>query len=294
MKYIVFGDTGGHFNQLHRALIEIGLNPKNNKLPEDTTIIHVGDLIHKGPHSDEVIELVDTLRKIPGNNWIQISGNHEQNYLSSTTFWEQRISDKSVRTLQKWKNEGFLKHAALIPTLSILSPKNGSTSVLTQPTIITHAGLSPEFIHHSYPDFKWVDSPQEQMIQAVQIVEKVNSLPSEDITFPGTLLGHALGFDKPVGPVWAHGVREVWNPWRKQGYPPFNQIVGHTSPYMFDHYRWYETSHPPDFTRLAIRDWNNRTLRIEEDEHTFIFVDPGFTEECPVETQPYLTIIKKE
>ena len=82
----VVGDIGGHVDELHRELGRLGADPQTGRLPDDLTVVQVGDLVHRGPDSERVIALVDRyLREQPGQ-WVQLLGNHEAHYVPAESW----------------------------------------------------------------------------------------------------------------------------------------------------------------------------------------------------------------
>ena len=93
MEYIVFGDTGGHFTQLYNGLIDIGMT-QDYVLPKNTTIVHCGDLVHKGPASMEILHMIDEVKEKNPDQWVQIIGNHEAQYLGGIVFKHVGVLDE--------------------------------------------------------------------------------------------------------------------------------------------------------------------------------------------------------
>jgi hypothetical protein len=62
VRVAVVGDIGGHATELRAELTRLG-EDKDGRLPSDLVVIQVGDLIHRGPDSDDVVKLVDNYLK---------------------------------------------------------------------------------------------------------------------------------------------------------------------------------------------------------------------------------------
>lgn len=75
MRHIVIGDVHGCINELKVLLHSMNLST-------DDKVIFVGDLIHKGPYQNEVIDFVMS------NNYTLVIGNHEEKQLR----WERKVS----------------------------------------------------------------------------------------------------------------------------------------------------------------------------------------------------------
>ena len=67
MKWLVFGDASGWFAPLEEALIVEGCSLEDTYLSDGISVVHVGDLIHKGDDSDLLVAKVDAMmEKYPG------------------------------------------------------------------------------------------------------------------------------------------------------------------------------------------------------------------------------------
>lgn len=305
-KYIVFGDTGGHFRQLHKALLEIGMT-EDYFLPKDIHIIHLGDLVHKGLYSSDILRMIDEVRSLNPGQWTQMIGNHEAQYLGGYVFWEKRVDEPGRKILTKWYNEGFLKFVHVISPLNNnnnnVNVQNNSRNVLTmktlnkdystnKPIVFSHAGISFPF---------WEDYLMNYYVKDFDKV--VEDLNFQQIHQPGIMLGEKFDAYSPVGPVWAHGVDEVWLLWKAiinqipvQAH--FNQIVGHIAPYMYERKMFYPGTHE-NFKKVAELNENEHLTiaPLNEDKNnknnnTWMgFMDPGYSKNAGTEVQPYSTIV---
>lgn len=228
MKIIIYGDVGGNYKPLIESLAKHGvmLTALGATIPEDTIVIQVGDLIDRGPQSDELVHAVDNTIYESNPRWIQLFGNHEGNWMD---WWhgpcqfggfDDDTTDKTKETLRKWWKDRAAKMAVGIET------ENG-------PYLITHAGLS-------WMKWNHIKAPTD-------LAQAVNTLNSEDgrIAFaPGTMLGGAKTGgtpDRPVGVAWTQTVNELYIPWLrawdasvkaepdKEFSIPFHQVHGHCS-----------------------------------------------------------------
>ena len=71
MKYFVFGDVHGFFDEWQKALNEAGFDINN---PEHI-LVSLGDITDRGPKSKECLEFI--MNKVPVGRRILITGNHE-------------------------------------------------------------------------------------------------------------------------------------------------------------------------------------------------------------------------
>jgi hypothetical protein len=80
--------VGGHSGPLREALTRICGGAL--RLPPDVVVVQVGDLVDRGPDSTGVLELVRTFLDEQPDQWIQLAGNHESQYLpGGTRFWRE-------------------------------------------------------------------------------------------------------------------------------------------------------------------------------------------------------------
>src|SRR6266704_3187599 len=128
----VLGDLSGHLAPFAQALRELGVDVAAAQVPDDLVVVQVGDLVHKGPDSDAIVALVDRLLAANPGCYVQLLGNHEDQYLGGHQFFDQAppLAPTTIATLRRWQAVGALKAAAAIRTA-------GGASYL-----VTHAGLT--------------------------------------------------------------------------------------------------------------------------------------------------------
>lgn len=208
-RVAVLGDVGGHLAALRAELARLGVPDGGaGPIPADLTIVQVGDLVHRGPESDAVVELVDRhLSAIP-RRWVQLVGNHEAIYLRRAQFsWPSRVGRPAARTLRRWWRSG-----AMVPATAI--ERDGEWF------LITHAGLTRNF---------WgevLGSPA----TATAAASRINALAR---TRPRALFrpGAAMAWHRPnplVGPIWALATTELLPSWIDHPML-FSQVHGHSS-----------------------------------------------------------------
>jgi len=229
-RVAVIGDVAGHLDELRAELGRLGADPVTGRLPDDLTVVQVGDLVHRGPASDAVIELVDGYLTRQPERWVQLVGNHEAQYLREPAFdWPERISARSRETLVRWWEERRMLVAAAVI---------GDTETF----LVTHAGVTTDFWRGILP------APR----SAVQAAALINSLVTEDadaVFQPGAMLhgrrlpgrathdgrtareGGRAAREPAVGPVWASTACELLPGWLGTTLP-FSQVHGHDS--IFD------------------------------------------------------------
>lgn len=214
-RVAVIGDVGGHLDELTSELSRLGADPRTRQLPEDLTVIQVGDLVHRGPNSEGVVALVDRYLSASPGQWIQLAGNHEAQYLREPVFdWPQRLDDHARSALRAWWSTGRMRIA-----VALRARNEGGRF---EDVLITHAGLTEGF---------WRDVLGSSS-SAARAADAINSLAGQhdDVLFAA---GQMLGKGRPnlsAGPVWAAAATELVPSWVEARSPmPFSQIHGHST-----------------------------------------------------------------
>lgn len=234
-RVAVIGDVGGHPDQLRHALGELGV--VDGRLPDDLTVVQVGDLVDRGPDSDGVLELVDA---IGSDRWIQLVGNHDAQYLSGgTRFWDESVPESAEQTLRRWDDSGFLQVAAVIRTGE------------GEEFLVSHAGVSAG----------WWTELGEPMTPTTAMW-RLDELPCGSLS------------SRTDGPLWTEA-GELYESWMefhgRGGFVPFGQIHGHSSVVRYQDQTWRCTG------RIRQRsgvDWAARHTRTRVGGREFIGVDP--------------------
>jgi calcineurin-like phosphoesterase family protein len=210
MTIAVFGDVGGHLHPLQRELTRLGADPDTLELPSGLTVVQVGDLVHRGPDSEAIIALVDRYLTEQPNQWVQLVGNHEAQYVREPAFhWPERIDATAAETVASWWGTGRLRAAAAV-------------AADDEQFLITHAGLTEGFWREA------LGAPE----SAIDAARALNSFigTHEDVLFSA---GQMLGGGEPnyaAGPVWASAAGEVIPSWLQSRHPmPFSLVHGHSS-----------------------------------------------------------------
>ncbi len=209
----VIGDVGGHLAELRQELDRLGADPDTGRLPDDLVVVQVGDLVHRGPDSEGVVALVDAFLTRQPEQWIQIVGNHEAQYLREPAFtWPETISEEAQATLRRWWETGAMRAAATLCTADGWF-------------LVTHAGVTAGF---------WravLNTP----VTASPAAAAVNALAGrrDEALFRA---GVMLGGRRPTalaGPLWAEASTELLPSWLDTRLP-FSQIHGHSCLYDWD------------------------------------------------------------
>jgi hypothetical protein len=283
MKYVVFGDTGGHGKQLFTSLKTLGVDLKNFIIPDNLTIIHLGDLIHKGPNSKAILDTVDKLITNNPGKWRQILGNHEFNHIpGAPIFWRCDCDEEDIAILQKWYREGLAT-----PTFGLDNIVPPNLEVTAKPKLV--AANSSWFFSHGGLTFYWweaMGSPN----SAVQAAELFNELDVREVTLPGAMLGMP---QFKAGPVWAIGNDEVWNSWKGNNeIPPFSQMHGHTTSYLWNNGRWWDSrkTFKPFRDASKVNPETRAVITDLGDNNLMVGIDPGYNKIATTATQPYIVL----
>lgn len=206
MRIAVIGDVGGHANPLRHELARLGARP-DGSLPEDLLVVQVGDLIHRGPDSAQVVDMVDDYLRAQPTQWIQLIGNHEAHYLQPPVFaWPESLGRRHIRMINRWWKNGSAAVAAALDTAD-------------ESFLVTHAGITAEF---------WarvLGGPR----TAAEAARRINDLAKSDadtVFRAGAMLHGTTATD--AGPLWADTMTELLPGWADRQMP-FSQIHGHNS-----------------------------------------------------------------
>jgi len=261
-RVAVIGDVGGHADQLRGALLRLGAEGDGLRLPEGLTVIQVGDLVDRGPDSTGVLDLVGRYLEEQPDQWIQLAGNHEAQYLpGGTPFWRERLADGDARRLRAWWADGRLRIAAAVRTTAGDARGAGASQRSTDgdDVLLTHAGLTVDA-------WRALGEPP----TATAAARLLNERPE-----PLIWLGDGLTAGGVAGPLWAEAGWELYEPWMHfyaaGGFVPFDQTHGHSSVVRFAERMW----RCPGRVRLrATVDWEARHTRVRIGGRTFTGVDP--------------------
>lgn len=237
-RVALFGDVGGHADPLRAKLLDLGAVPDAPlpsasssasstssasalgyavRLPQDLTVVFVGDLVHRGPDSSSVLALVDHLVARQPEQVVVLAGNHEDQYAHHWRFGGvDKLEDRDADLVRSWWRSGTMRVAAAV------------RSSVGEELLVTHAGLTAGL-------WDWVGKPA----TAAQAADAVNGLIPDDprLRRAGVMLGEVAP-DYTAGPLWADALVEVVMSWVEQvgasGEPvPFSQVHGHSSVFWF-------------------------------------------------------------
>lgn len=221
-RVAIFGDVGGHADALHAALARLGMDPDTLALPDDLTVVQVGDLVHRGPQSGAVLAMVHQIMTTQPDQWVQLVGNHEALYLpgASRFSWHQHLSYAGADLLNRWWDDGRLRVACGVATA-----QHGDL-------LVTHAGLTAGL-------WRTMGRPM-NVRHTVPALNELKDTNPGALWASGRMLGGNTNWD--AGPCWAEASAEVYTSWlleERDGDPvPFGQVHGHSSAYWWDQNKW--------------------------------------------------------
>ena len=206
MRIAAIGDVGGHAEPLRQELARLGARP-DGALPEDLIVVQVGDLIHRGPDSAQVVDIVDRYLRTQPAQWIQLIGNHEAHYLQEPVFaWPETLTRKHIRIINRWWQNGSAAVAAAV-------------EASYESFLITHAGITAEF-------WASVLGGPSTAAEAAHRINELAKAGADTVFRAGVMLHGTTAAD--AGPLWAHTMSELLPGWADRQMP-FSQIHGHNS-----------------------------------------------------------------
>lgn len=254
-RVAIIGDVGGHHDELYAALVTLGMNPSSGELPDDLTVVQVGDTIHRGPMSEQVVHLIDHILHTQREQWAQIVGNHEQLYVAEPVFeWNETINDEAAETLRQWWATGLMSPAVAVQTDS------GAD------WLITHAGLTTGF-------WRRIGSP----VTASDAAAAINAVDRDPHRGALWRAGAMLNWREPTlqaGPVWASAPTELLPGWCGPNAEalPFHQVHGHSCELDWGTGRHYGNAHVAQ--AVSVDNVRRHVIALAGD-HVIVGVDPN-------------------
>ena len=211
VRRVVIGDVGGHATALFAELVRLGADPGTGRLPADLQVVQLGDLVHRGPDSEQVVALVDGYLTHQPDQWTQLVGNHEMQYLRQPVFeWPERLHAHAIETMRRWWGSGQLAVAATVESAGEVH-------------LVTHAGVTAEFWETVLGSPRTADD-------AADVLNSLAAQGSDDVFRAGVMLRGSAD-EGPVGPLWASAATELVPSWLDRPLP-FSQVHGHST--VFD------------------------------------------------------------
>lgn len=260
MKVYVIPDVGAHLAAFEQMLSLAGV--VSGKIPDDSLVIQLGDLVHKGSQSLECLALADTLAAQNSGRYIQLIGNHEAHYLGGPSLEGRNgvheIGKEALEILNRmWENNVMVAAYGLETNLG--------------PILFTHGGLTSAV---------WAEIGKPASV--VDAADTLNLLKYENPNLlfrEGSLtLGGAPRFD--AGILTPRTGSELVSSWLTWGEMPFSQIHGHETLYWWVDSAWHSDV-PEEVRKSAEIDESNYRTRFAIGEHFIWSVDPGFGKDSP-------------
>ena len=268
----LFGDIGGHFKPFKDALCRLGIefDDESDALaptwwPPDLIVIQVGDLVHRGPHSDLCVMLAGTLLHQLPDRYIQLAGNHEGHHLGGPQFGHPNdpsyeLEPHTESTLKALWWERKIKMAQAIEAEDLGD------------VLVTHAGLVPEL-------WKKLGSKS-----ARSTALSLNSMGSQAAFRPGLMLGGDRPGQRPIpGVAWAWCSMELYPMWRGRE-APFHQVHGHSTPYWWNAKQWSQG--PPGMESYVTLDKARRFSTADIGGKRFFCIDQSLGRDPWFDVEP--------
>lgn len=257
MRTAVIGDVSGHWTPFARALRSLGVDVHDRTLPDDLTIVQVGDLIHKGPDSEAITEAVDQFLTTYPNRWRQLLGNHEAHHVGGPQF--ARFGDAAADTVIG-RVKGWWDAKQIAVAVAVVADTGTET-------LVTHAGVTRDF-------YAWIGRPGTATEAAAVINDMARTTPDE-VFEPGRMLGGWGPPRTPPGPIWAAASDELYGAWAQAPALPFDQIHGHSSAWVWSTRAW-ATATPNRVRAVTTVDPRRRHVTFRHGGHKIVGCDPGF------------------
>ncbi len=253
-RVAVIGDVGGHRAALRAELARLGMRD-DLRLPDGLTVVQVGDLVHRGPESRGVVQLVDAVMRSNPGRWVQLAGNHEQLYVGDAVFeWDETLDDEAVEVLQRWWQDGSMQLAWACSTQGVEVRRSGGVRerIGVGGLLVTHAGLTRGM---------WQELGSLENASAVaEVINEQRFDASSRVWRPGAMLERWV--NTHAGVVWAEAGNEVLESWiNGEGGPGFHQAHGHSSARRWSNATWRPNTIPARCTTHA--DGDARIARYE-------------------------------
>lgn len=288
-RLAVIGDVGGYAGVFADQLRGLDIDAETGSMPDGLVVVQVGDLVHRGPDSAQVVQMVDRIMAANPERWVQLCGNHESQYLpGGTDFWAPPVDDQTQRTLLRWWRDGQLRVAV---AFDVADPATGRIDVGSDPAngtgsddtsgagrsgavsmLLTHAGLTAGA-------WKLFGRPS----TTGEMADLLNAAEHPVVWREGERITGVP--DLAAGPLWASAA-ELYESWAEPlaDAPQLLQVHGHTclidaEPVVLDP-RLRSVLH--NHAEVAV-DLPSRTVQVRVDvegappltQRSFYAIDPG-------------------
>lgn len=167
-RIYAIGDVHGHLDQL-RALHAAIRDDLEDRPVRQPLLIHVGDLIDRGPSSAGVLTLLQAGPPLPGIPTMNLMGNHEWMFLAALTRQSRRDTDQwldngGIETLASWGIHPSVPPARwpeLVPRAHLLFLRGLAARYQRDGYLFAHAGVRPgvRLDEQTWLDLLWIRDP---------------------------------------------------------------------------------------------------------------------------------------
>ena len=247
----IIGDIGGHLDVFERTLAAVGVDAATAHVPDDLTVIQVGDLVHKGPNDAGCVQLADRL--LATGRYIQLWGNHDAHYVGGPEVTRRpgvtAVDDSTAAVLHRWFDTKIARLAVAVDSKEIGS------------VLVTHGGLTVGL-------WEQLGSTKAPSV----VADQLNALLHDpDRAFrPGWLMTGV--YDQAAGVTCPRTGAELAGPWLERGAMPFSQIHGHEGVWWWPQERFHDDC-PAEVREASHIDHDRRFCEVAIREHRLISVD---------------------
>jgi len=162
------GDVHGHLAQL-RALHDAIRRDLVDRPVARPLVVHMGDLIDRGPNSAGVLALLEAGRPLPEVPTINLMGNHEWMFLTALARQNRREIDQwldngGTETLASWGIRSAVppeRWPGLVPREHVLFMRGLAARFQCGGYVFAHAGVRPgvPLDEQTWSDLLWIRGP---------------------------------------------------------------------------------------------------------------------------------------
>jgi len=167
-RVYAIGDVHGHLPQL-QALHEAIAHDFSDHPVSRPLLVHMGDLIDRGPDSAGVLARLQAGSPVPGMPMVNLMGNHEWMFLSALALQDQREADNwldngGTETLASWgirPTVPLARWSALVPREHVLFLRGLAPWHRRDGYVFAHAGVRPgvPLARQLWSDLLWIRGP---------------------------------------------------------------------------------------------------------------------------------------
>ena len=167
-RVYAIGDVHGHLPQL-QALHEAIARDLSERPAGRPLLVHMGDLIDRGPDSAGVLARLAAGTPVPGVPMVNLMGNHEWMFLMALARQDQREADNwldngGTETLASWGMRPSVPLAqwpALVPRAHVLFLRGLAAWYQRDGYVFAHAGVRPgvPLARQLWSDLLWIRGP---------------------------------------------------------------------------------------------------------------------------------------